>query len=163
MNLLLYIVLLINVIHAQIALPSFHGAQKPHTSVSSSGSQTFNYTGSQQTFTVPSGVSTITIKVWGGQGGSGGYYSSGSYCSTGGKGGYATGDLSVTAGNTVYVYVGGQGEGFASCNTYMQSHLRNLADGMVAVMVTVVHILVLAVAEHQIFVMVAHLLVIERL
>ena len=102
-------------------MPSFHGAQKPHTSVSSSGSQTFNYTGSQQTFTVPSGVSTITIKAWGGQGGSGGYYSSGSYCSTGGKGGYATGDLSVTAGNTVYVYVGGQGEGFATCNTYMQS------------------------------------------
>ena len=121
MNLLIYIVLLINVIHAQIALPSFHGAQKPHTSVSSSGSQTFNYTGSQQTFTVPSGVSTITIKAWGGQGGSGGYYSSVSYCSTGGKGGYATGDLSVTAGNTVYVYVGGQGEGFATCNTYMQS------------------------------------------
>jgi len=120
-NLLIYIVVLINVIHAQIALPSFHGAQKPHTSVSSSGSQTFNYTGSQQTFTVPSGVSTITIKVWGGQGGSGGYYSSGSYCSTGGKGGYATGDLSVTAGNTVYVYVGGQGEGFATCNTYMRS------------------------------------------
>ena len=121
MRLYVYIIALLNIIYAQIALPSFHGAHKPHTSVSSSGSQTFNYTGSQQTFTVPSGVSTITIKVWGGQGGSGGYYSSATYCSTGGKGGYATGDLSVTAGNTVYVYVGGQGEGFATCNTYMRS------------------------------------------
>ena len=121
MKFFIYIIAILNIIHAQIALPSFHGTHKPHTSVSSSGSQTFSYTGSQQTFTVPSGVSTITIKVWGGQGGSGGYYSNISYCSTGGKGGYATGDLSVTAGSTVYVYVGGQGEGFATCNTYMRS------------------------------------------
>ena len=45
MNLLIYIVVLINVIHAQIALPSFHGAQKPHTSVSSSGTFTFTNCG----------------------------------------------------------------------------------------------------------------------
>ena len=119
MKLFIYTSILINVINAQIALPSFHGAHKPHTSVSSSGSQTFSYTGSQQTFTVPSGVSTITIKVWGGQGGSGGYWSSTTYCSTGGKGGYATGDLSVTAGSTVYVYVGGQGQSYATCQTRM--------------------------------------------
>ena len=124
MKIFIYIISLLNVIHAQIALPSFHGAHKPHTSVSSSGSQTFSYTGSQQTFTVPSEVSTITIKVWGGQGGSGGYYSSTNYCSTGGKGGYATGDLSVTAGSTVYVYVGGHGEGFATCNTYMRNQAQ---------------------------------------
>ena len=95
--------------NAQIALPTFQGVHKPQ-STSSSGLETFSYTGAQQTFTVPSGVSTITIKVWGAQGGSGGWYSNQSYCSTGGKGGYATGDLSVTAGNTVYVYVGGEGE-----------------------------------------------------
>ena len=102
---------------AQIALPTFQAAHTPHSS--SSGSQTFSYTGSAQTFTVPSGVGTITIKVWGAQGGSGGYYSSSGNCSTGGKGRYATGDLSVTAGNTVYVYVGGQGEGYESCSIYM--------------------------------------------
>jgi len=107
--------------NAQIALPTFQAVHKPHTTVAESGSQTFSYTGAQQTFTVPSGVSTITIKVWGAQGGSGGYYSNSSYCSTGGKGGYATGNLSVTAGNTVYVYVGGQGESFESCNTYMKN------------------------------------------
>ena len=100
-------------------MPTFQAAHTPHSTYSS-GSQTFSYTGSAQTFTVPSGVSSITIKVWGAQGaqgGSGGYYSNSSYCSTGGKGGYATGNLSVTAGNTVYVYVGGQGEGYATCNT----------------------------------------------
>ena len=97
-----------------MVLPTFHGAQKAHA-VSVSGSQTFSYTGSQQTFTIPLSVTTITIKVWGGQGGSGGYYSNTSYCSTGGKGGYATGDLSVTAGSTVYVYVPGQGQSYATC------------------------------------------------
>ena len=109
------------IINAQIALPTFQGVHKPHNTVAESGSQTFSYTGAQQTFTVPSGVSTITIKVWGAQGGSGGYYSNSSYCSTGGKGGYATGDLSVAAGSTVYVYIGGQGESYPSCSTRMSS------------------------------------------
>ena len=108
-------------INAQIALPTFHAVHKPHTVVAESGSQTFSYTGSQQTFTVPSGVSTITIKVWGAQGGSGGYWSNASYCGTGGKGGYSTGELSVTPGNTVYVYVGGQGESYSSCQTKMSN------------------------------------------
>ncbi|MBT5733380.1 hypothetical protein HOI27_01100, partial [bacterium] len=67
MKFYIYIIALFNIVNAQIALPSFHGAHKPHTSVSSSGSQTFSYTGSQQTFTVPSGVTTITIKMWGAQ------------------------------------------------------------------------------------------------
>ena len=99
-----------------MALPTFQGVQKPPYTP---GSQTFTYTGSQQTFTVPTGVSSITIKTWGAQGGSGGYYSNSSYCSTGGKGGYSTGTLSVSAGNTVYIYVGGQGEGYPSCGTQM--------------------------------------------
>jgi hypothetical protein len=102
-------------INAQVALPTFQGTHY----VRPSGSQTFTYTGSQQTFSVPTGVSSITIKTWGAQGGSGGYYSNSSYCSTGGKGGYSTGILSVSSGNTVYIYVGGQGEGYASCGTQM--------------------------------------------
>ena len=122
MKFYIYIIALLNIIHAQIALPSFHGAHKPHTSVSSSGSQTFSYTGSQQTFTVPSGVTTITIKMWGAQGGSGGYYSYSSNCGTGGKGGYSTGNLSVTAGSTVYVYVGGKGESHSSCAEKMRTN-----------------------------------------
>ena len=90
-------------INAQIALPTFQGVHKPHTTVAESDSQTFSYTGSQQTFTVPSGVTTITIKAWGAQGGSGGFWSNSNYCGTGGKGGYSTGELSVTPGNTVYI------------------------------------------------------------
>ena len=104
----IYLIALLNFINAQIALPSFHGAHKPHTSVSSSGSQTFSYTGSQQTFTVPSGVTTITIKAWGGQGGM--YNSSWGA----GKGGYSTGTLNVSSGETLYIYVGGQGNSSGS-------------------------------------------------
>ena len=89
-------------LHAQVALPTFQAVQKPPYVP---GSQTFSYTGGQQTFTVPSGVSTITIKAWGAQGGNVTSYKA----QDGGKGGYATGNLSVSAGNTLNVYVGGKG------------------------------------------------------
>ena len=88
------------IINAQIALPTFQAVHKPHASAYESGSQTFNYTGAQQTFTVPSGVSTITIQTYGAQGTNG--------ASPGGLGGYVSGDLTVSAGNTLYVYVGGR-------------------------------------------------------
>ena len=42
-------------INAQIALPTFQGVHKPHTSEVEPGNTTFNYTGSSQTFTVPDG------------------------------------------------------------------------------------------------------------
>jgi PKD repeat protein len=63
---------------------------------------TFNYTGSQQVFTVPSGVTNLTIEVWGASGCNHGSF-------VGGKGGYAKGDLVVTPSQTLYIYVGQQG------------------------------------------------------
>jgi len=62
---------------------------------------TFNYTGSVQTFTIPSGVTSVSIEVWGGQGASTSY--------SGGMGGYAKGELAVTPGEVLNLYVGGQG------------------------------------------------------
>lgn len=59
---------------------------------------TFNYTGGVQTYTVPAGVNTIEIKAYGAQGG-------GQY---GGAGGYVKGQVSVTPGAVLEVYVGGQ-------------------------------------------------------
>ena len=88
-------------LNAQMALPTFQAFSHPGTE---SGSQTFSYTGAQQTFTVPSGVTSIEIKAYGAEGGS--HPSNGS---DGGLGGYAIGNLSVTAGNTLYIYVGGEG------------------------------------------------------
>jgi len=71
------------------------------------GYQNFAYTGSSQSLVVPSGVSSVTIQVWGAEGGKG---DGASAHSLGGKGGYAKGNLSVTSGSTLYVYVGGEGQ-----------------------------------------------------
>ncbi len=69
----------------------------------------YAYTGSVQTFTAPAdGV--YQLQVWGAQGG---YRSSTKY---GGKGGYSTGNITLTKGDTLYVYVGGAG-GNSSSNT----------------------------------------------
>jgi hypothetical protein len=63
-------------------------------------SQTFAFTGSLQTFTVPSGVSSISITAAGAQGiGANGYLP--------GNGGIAFGVLTVTQGQILNIYVGG--------------------------------------------------------
>ncbi len=63
-------------------------------------------------FTVPPGVTSITVKAWGAGGGGG---SAGSNASSDGGGGggsaYAQSTLSVTPGETLTVYVGGGGGG----------------------------------------------------
>lgn len=64
--------------------------------------QTFNYTGSPQTFTVPAGVCSLYIECWGAQGWTGNFQ--------GGLGGYSSGSLAVTSGQQLYVYVGGAGQ-----------------------------------------------------
>ncbi|MEI8201381.1 MAG: glycine-rich domain-containing protein [Bacteroidota bacterium] len=66
------------------------------------GNQTFNYTGSQQTFIVPAGVTSMDVTLYGGQGGLGIF----SGTQAGGLGGMATGTLAVTPGQTLYINVG---------------------------------------------------------
>ncbi len=66
------------------------------------GNQTLSYTGSMQTFTVPAGVTTLTMTALGAQGGSGTTY-------TGGLGASMSGTFSVTAGQILNVLVGRQG------------------------------------------------------
>ena len=65
-------------------------------------SQTYNFTGSVQTLTVPSCVSSISFQVTGAQGGT---YSPGG---NPGLGGLVTGVITVTAGQVLNIYVGGQ-------------------------------------------------------
>lgn len=60
--------------------------------------QVFAYTGTPQTFVVPGGVTSITVKIWGAGGG-------GSDAS-GGSGAYLTGILTVTPGQTLSFVVG---------------------------------------------------------
>ena len=72
-------------------------------STEGSGLVNFNYTGSMQTWTVPAGVTQLTIETWGAQGGPGNYGGN----DPGGLGGYAKGDLAVTPGQILNIYVGG--------------------------------------------------------
>jgi hypothetical protein len=63
----------------------------------------FSYTGNYQTWTAPS-TGKIKIETWGAMGGTpmgDNYYS--------GKGGYASGELNVNAGDLLYLYVGAYG------------------------------------------------------
>ena len=61
---------------------------------------TFGYTGGQQTWTVPPGVTSINADVIGAQG---------CGATKGGKGGRVLATLSVTPNSTLYIYVGGVG------------------------------------------------------
>lgn len=65
---------------------------------------TFDYTGAMETYTVPVGVTSIQIEAYGAQGANNG-------SSTGGRGGYISGEITVTPGDVLNVYVGGQ-DGF---------------------------------------------------
>lgn len=73
----------------------------------SSNSQVFSFTGAQQTFTVPAGVTSITVDAYGAQGGSNSPSTNINY------GGYVQATLAVIPGSTIYVYVGGQPTGLA--------------------------------------------------
>jgi hypothetical protein len=64
---------------------------------------TFIYTGLEQTYTVPAGVSAVTITAVGAPGGAG------NPVAPGGKGASVTATVAVTAGATLYVLVGGPG------------------------------------------------------
>ena len=65
--------------------------------------QTFSFTGTSQTFTVPTGVTQITVEVLGAQGG---LAQDGT---AGGLGGRGTATIAVTPGEVLQVNVGGQG------------------------------------------------------
>lgn len=73
---------------------------------------TFDFTGAMLTFTVPAGVTSVTIDAFGAQGGTG---SNGPPGGTGGGapglGGQATGTLSVTPGQILNIFVGGAASG----------------------------------------------------
>lgn len=71
--------------------------------VASAATILFAYTGADVNWTVPPGVSSATIIAWGAGGGGG------SVNGFGGGGGYISGDISVTAGETLVVKVGGAG------------------------------------------------------
>jgi len=68
----------------------------------------YTYTGADQTFVVPTGVSWIYAKLWGAGGGAG-RSGSWAYGSDGGGGGHTRALIPVTPGATIYVKVGSGG------------------------------------------------------
>jgi hypothetical protein len=70
--------------------------------------QTFAFTGSVQSFTVPPCVVQVTLEVWGAEGG-GSNISGNSASGYGGNGGYARGTRTVVPGDVLNIYVGGYG------------------------------------------------------
>ena len=81
----------------------------PSTHTYYSGSVAFYYTGKDQTYIIPSGKTTMTVKVWGAGGGAQGHGSISAYAGgSGGGGGYASATFTVTSG-TVYNIIVGQG------------------------------------------------------
>lgn len=72
-------------------------AQSPFTDNTNNGTETF---------TVPTGVTSVTVQIWGGGGGGGGSTTSGSGGSGGGGGGYTTKTFSVTAGQNITYTIG---------------------------------------------------------
>ncbi|MFA4888789.1 MAG: glycine-rich protein [Candidatus Omnitrophota bacterium] len=74
-------------------------------SVAFADSQVLSYTGSQQTWDVPAGVTSITVDAYGAKGATA---TTGSY-GVGGEGGRTQATLTVTPGDTLYIYVGGKG------------------------------------------------------
>jgi large repetitive protein len=73
--------------------------------------RTFRYTGKKQSFKVPSGVTKLAVEASGASGPSQG----GSSCSfTGGNGGIVKATISVSSGETLAIFVGGEGTGDTS-------------------------------------------------
>jgi hypothetical protein len=75
---------------------------------------TFTFTGDFYTWIVPY-TARYTLEVWGSQGGSAGY--NGTVLQAGGAGGYAKGNIDLTASNSISIYVGGQGAGLSGTST----------------------------------------------
>lgn len=71
--------------------------------------QTFSYTGSPQSFVVPAGVTSLSVKIWG----AGGAGSDGS----GGSGAFLKGTLAVTSGQALTIVVGGGGSFSSSASS----------------------------------------------
>jgi hypothetical protein len=75
------------------------------TAPAQAATQTFAYTGAEQTFLVPAGVTSVNVFAVGGSGGAGG--NSGA---AGGAAGAVSANLTVAPGQVLYVEVGGSGQ-----------------------------------------------------
>ena len=78
------------------------------TALASDITETISFTGTDQTFTVPAGVSSLSVALSGAQGGLAAINAVGNP----GRGGFIAVNIAVTTGETFKIVVGGQGQGF---------------------------------------------------
>ena len=76
----------------------------PQTQSNCLQTDSFTYTGNMQYFIVPVGIDTVTARVYGAQGGA-------NWVNNTNYGGFSAADIPVTAGDTLFLYVGGQPAG----------------------------------------------------
>lgn len=86
----------------------------------------FGWTGSGQSWTVPAGVTTIYVKMWG-AGGGGGSHGGWSFGSPGGGGGHTRGFITVTPGQILGLVVGGGGRAVDSYQAYGGGGVRSVS------------------------------------
>ena len=94
-----------------------------------SGATTFQYiSANPQSYTVPNGITSVTVKMWGAAGGDNG---------TGGAGAFLMGTLAVTPGQVLSLIVGGSGNnnGYGGGGAATQSE-RNYGGGRSAIQTT---------------------------
>lgn len=102
---------------SSISIPTANAVLTNPTPVCASGTCTINFdtTNDYYLWNAPASGS-YTFQVWGAQGGSA-LNTNGTVAETGPRGGYATGNYTLTSGQTLYLYVGGQGAGSTSQKT----------------------------------------------
>ena len=88
-----------------VALASLAGGPAAAQADGAPTTTTFSYTGGSQSFTVPAGVSRVTISAIGGHGGAERFSNPGAA----GAGGTASGTFAVTRGDVLSVLVAGDG------------------------------------------------------
>lgn len=94
------------------------------TGVAKLSAQTvYGYTGSTQTYVVPSGVTLIRVKAWGAGGGAAANISGNNGC--GGGGGFIQADMQVTPGEVLTIIVGQGGSGWNATEGYASSTYPN--------------------------------------
>ena len=86
-----------------VTIAGNHTLYANYISLNVGDSWNYTYSGTIQTFKAPV-TGTYKLETWGAQGGSGGTNASG------GLGGYARGNITLNANDTIYVVVGGAGE-----------------------------------------------------
>lgn len=100
-NIMKKIIFFIVLIYFRVSFAQVVGTPYMPSVIVPTGSVTYTFTGAIQSWTVPSGVTSISVDVQGAQGGGGS-------TSSNNKGGRIQAKISVTSGTTLYVVVGGQ-------------------------------------------------------